>query len=51
MIIENLHLHEGQVITDVGSEGRYFTLQFARRVGKSSGVYTVDIEKDYVCCP
>ena len=47
-IIESLHLHEGQVIADIGSGGGYFTLEFAKRVGKTGRVYAVDIEQDYL---
>jgi arsenite methyltransferase len=38
-IIENLQIREGQAIADIGSGGGYFTLEFARRVGKSGRVY------------
>ncbi len=45
-ILESLNLHEGQVIAGIGSGGGYFTVQFARKVGKTGRVYAVDIEQD-----
>ena len=47
-IVESLQFHEGQIIADIGSGGGYFTLQFAKRVGKTGKVYAVDIEQDYL---
>ncbi len=47
-IFESLYLHEGQVIAEIGSGGGYFTVQFARKVGKTGRVYAVDIEQDYL---
>ncbi len=36
------------MIADIGSGGRYFTLRFAKKVGKTGRVYAVDIEQDYL---
>jgi len=41
-IIESLEVREGTKIADIGSGGGYFTLQFARIVGDTGRVYTVD---------
>ena len=47
-VVESLELHEGQAAADIGSGGGYFTLQFARRVGKTGKVYAVDINPKYL---
>jgi arsenite methyltransferase len=47
-ILERLHIREGQSIADIGSGGGYFTLAFARKVGKTGRVYAVDIKKKYL---
>ena len=43
-MIENLQIREGQAIADIGAGGGYFTLEFARKVGKSGRVYAVDVK-------
>ncbi|HUI68414.1 MAG TPA: methyltransferase domain-containing protein [Nitrospirota bacterium] len=47
-ILERLDIREGQAIADIGSGGGYFTLAFARKVGKTGHVYAVDIKKKYL---
>lgn len=43
LIVESLQLQAGQAIADIGSGGGYFTLEFARKVGKKGKVYAVDV--------
>ena len=47
-IIESLWMQEGQTIADVGSGGGYFTLEFARKVGKTGKVYAIDTHQKYL---
>jgi len=47
-VIERLHIREGQIITDIGSGGGFFTLAFSRKAGKTGRVYAVDIKKKYL---
>ena len=50
-VIESLNIHESDTVADIGSGGGYFTLEFAKRVGKSGKVYAVDTKQenlDYV---
>jgi len=44
-IIETIGLKSGQVITDIGSGGGYFTLRFAEIVGEEGKVYAVDTDE------
>lgn len=41
-IIESLQIREGYAIADIGSGGGYFTLEFAKIVGRAGRVYAVD---------
>lgn len=41
-IISELSINKGHTIADIGSGGGYFTIAFARLVGKSGHVYAVD---------
>lgn len=50
-VIESLNIQESDTVADIGSGGGYFTLEFAKRVGKSGKVYAVDTKQenlDYV---
>lgn len=47
-IIENLQIQEGHTIADIGAGGGYFTLKFARKVGKNGKVYVVDTKSKYL---
>ena len=47
-IIESLRMQEGQTIADIGSGGGYFTLEFARKVGKTGKVYAIDTQLKYL---
>ncbi len=47
-ILEQLHVREGHAIADIGSGGGYFTLVFARKVGKTGRVYAIDVKKKYL---
>ncbi len=47
-ILDSLRIIEGQTIADIGSGGGYFTLEFARRVGKSGRVFAVDDRRKYL---
>ncbi len=42
-ILETLDIQNGMTVADIGSGGGYFTLEFAKRVGKNGLVYAVDI--------
>jgi arsenite methyltransferase len=43
-IIKQLHIQKGYAVADIGSGGGYFTLEFARKVGKTGTVYAVDVQ-------
>jgi len=47
-ILEKLQIREGVVVADLGSGGGYFTLEFARLVGRSGKVYAVDRNAKYL---
>jgi ubiquinone/menaquinone biosynthesis C-methylase UbiE len=47
-IIASLNIREGHTIADIGSGGGYFTLAFARKVGKPGRVYAVDVKPKYL---
>jgi arsenite methyltransferase len=47
-IIASLEMGEGDVIADIGSGGGYFTIAFAKKVGKSGRVYAVDVKPKYL---
>jgi arsenite methyltransferase len=47
-IIASLGIGERDVIADIGSGGGYFTLAFARKVGKAGRVYAVDVKPTYL---
>lgn len=47
-IIASLNIREGHSIADIGSGGGYFTLAFARKVGKPGKVYAVDVKPKYL---
>ncbi|WP_319507763.1 methyltransferase domain-containing protein [uncultured Methanolobus sp.] len=47
-IIKSLLLESGQNVADVGVEGGFFTLRFARLVGKMGKVYAVDTNKRFL---
>ena len=42
-ILNSLDIKEGCAIADIGSGGGYFSIEFAKRVGKSGVVYAVDV--------
>ena len=42
--IGSLQLQEGYAIADIGSGGGYFTLEFAKKVGRTGRVYAVDTQ-------
>ena len=41
-IIDTLQIREGHAIADIGSGGGYFTLEFAKKVGRRGKVYAVE---------
>jgi len=43
-IVESLQIREGYSIADVGSGGGYFTLEFAKKVGRTGKVYAIDTQ-------
>jgi arsenite methyltransferase len=43
-IIKHLRIQRRQVVADIGSGGGYFTLAFARKVGKMGTIYAVDAQ-------
>jgi len=47
-IIEAIALKHGQSIADIGSGGGYFSLRFAKMVGKEGRVYAVDIKPEFL---
>jgi ubiquinone/menaquinone biosynthesis C-methylase UbiE len=47
-IIESLQIQEGYTIADMGSGGGYFTLKFARKVGRTGKVYAIDTRLKYL---
>ncbi|HDM09472.1 MAG TPA: class I SAM-dependent methyltransferase [Desulfobacteraceae bacterium] len=47
-IIESLRIQEGYRIADIGSGGGYFTLKFAKKIGKTGKVYAVDSQPKYL---
>lgn len=52
-ILGSLQIREGDAIADIGSGGGYFTLEFARMVGRTGRVYAVDNQSrnlDFIRC-
>jgi arsenite methyltransferase len=50
-VIENLGLHQGDEVADLGAGSGYFTVRLAREVGPGGKVYAVDIDPkmlDYI---
>jgi arsenite methyltransferase len=47
-VISTLQLRAGDVVTDLGSGGGYFTFKLAEAVGPKGKVYAVDVDKDMV---
>ncbi len=47
-ILDALKTREGYVIADIGSGGGYYTLEFARKVGRGGRVYAVDTQPKYL---
>jgi len=43
-IIESLQIRKGTAMADIGSGGGYFTLEFARKVGRDGRVYALDTQ-------
>ncbi|MCD6574605.1 class I SAM-dependent methyltransferase [Candidatus Aerophobetes bacterium] len=47
-IIEAIALKPGQIIADIGAGGGYFSLRFAKIVGREGKVYAVDVNPDFL---
>jgi len=47
-ILDALGLKKGQEIADIGSGGGYFSLRFAKLVGKEGRVYAVDTNSEFL---
>jgi len=47
-IIEAVALKPGQIIADIGAGGGYFSLRFAKIVGREGKVYAVDVNPDFL---
>ena len=47
-VIEGLEIQEGDSVADLGFGGGYFTLAFAKKVGKGSKVYAADMKPEYL---
>jgi len=47
-LLEYLLLKEGETVADIGAGTGYFSLQFARKVGKSGTVYALDVDESMV---
>ena len=41
-IIENLNIHDGDIIGDIGTGGGYFSYEFSKKVGENGKVYAID---------
>lgn len=47
-LLDYLLLKEGETVADIGAGTGYFSMQFARRVGKSGTVYALDVDEEMV---
>lgn len=47
-VIEALKIADGYIIADVGAGGGYFTIQFAKKVGKRGIVFAVDVKQKFL---
>lgn len=47
-LLDYLLLREGETVADVGAGTGYFSMQFAKRVGKSGLVYALDVDEEMV---
>jgi len=47
-IIEAIALKPGQIIANIGAGGGYFSLRFAKIVGREGKVYAVDVNPDFL---
>jgi arsenite methyltransferase len=47
-IIKNLKILPGQHIADIGSGGGYYSIKFAKLVGKEGKVYSIDTNKEFL---
>jgi arsenite methyltransferase len=47
-VVSALGLREGDTVADIGAGSGYFTLRFARHVGRSGKVFAVDLSSDMV---
>jgi arsenite methyltransferase len=47
-ILNHLEIREGNAIADLGSGGGFFTVAFAKKVGKNGKVYAVDTQPKYL---
>ena len=47
-IVRELRIQEGLSIADIGCGGGFFTLEFARRVGRAGTIHAVDAEKKHL---
>ena len=47
-VIDTLGIVRGQRVADIGAGGGYFSYRFAGKVGKSGGVFSVDINEDFL---
>lgn len=47
-IIKSLDIQKGDIITDIGAGGGYFSFEFSRKVGEQGRVYAVDTKQEYL---
>ncbi|MEK7705652.1 MAG: methyltransferase domain-containing protein [Myxococcota bacterium] len=47
-VVRALHLAKGQTVAEIGAGPGYFTLRLGRAVGKSGGVYAVEVEPELI---
>jgi len=47
-VIEHLPVREGCSIADIGAGGGYFTVELAKKVGRTGKVYAVDVKPKYL---
>lgn len=47
-VVDYLLIREGETVVDIGAGTGYFSMQFARKVGKSGTVYALDVDESMV---
>jgi ubiquinone/menaquinone biosynthesis C-methylase UbiE len=47
-VLDNLQLKEGDTVADIGAGTGFFSMRFAKRIGKSGLVYALDVDESMV---